>query len=85
MSKSILVIDTPRSCGQCKLKYFNEEDEIYQCAVDNSKIAAVYIKRYDCPLNPLPEFKYLTAEDDNLYDRGWDDCLTKILGETDNE
>ena len=92
-NKSILIIDTPENCDKCRIC---ARAEIYDyCAyLGASKGEFIYpnghaelaIGMSNCPLRPLPEPKYSTEEDEyDMYDSGWDDCLTNILGETDNE
>ena len=95
MSKSVLVIDTPSSCKECKLRYDNygycevcillNDDIEYFCV---TKTKPTY-----CPLSPLPEKKELThyiQRGDaksmthmmmSIHDQGWNDCIDEILGE----
>ena len=83
MSKSILIIDTPRQCYQCPCYSCDSVSSF--CQKENRETKG-NTKPDWCPLKPLPEPKYLTEEDEyDMYDSGWDDCLTNILGETDNE
>ena len=71
MSKSILVIDTPKNCEDCP---FYENEYGYYCAgiVKN------------CPLKPIPEKrKYLDYDiyAGSGFDRGYNACIDEILRE----
>lgn len=88
--KSVFVIDTPKSCGECPLKDLEEKwmcnltDEIV--SVDCEKPRPI-----SCPLRPLPEkkesdFEGLTQEDyESLFPEaeGWNKCLEAITGEAE--
>lgn len=57
--KAILVIDMPKNCTECQLKYLDMGDDAYfggsaeRCVIDGSEICLS--GRYDdCPLKPLP-------------------------------
>ena len=67
--KSVLVIDTPESCEECRLKYFDSGDDAYfgggteRCVIDGSEISIS--GRYDdCPLRPLPQKIDLEKQDE---------------------
>lgn len=72
MNKSVLIIDTPRSCVTCPLSFYNDYYKEHQCrgreyyrTIKDYKEQGRYIgpddKRPDwCPLLPLPERKDLT-------------------------
>ena len=76
--KAILVINIPEDFDyrRCSIGgdgniYYEREGEHRTSIIGNIK-----------NLKPIPEPKYLTEEYEyGMYDHGWDDCLTKILGE----
>lgn len=83
--KAILVIDMPKRC----------DDE--QCPICYDSAMCSYLGRWmgneterpaDCPLRPLPSklvpFGYLDAgNEDGLYEKGYNDCIDEITGETE--
>lgn len=79
MSKSILVINTPRSCSDCIARSLSDD-----CAVIYKSVAE---HRYNkskpnwCPLKEIPKYENDHCNSDNyeIYDRGWNDCIDKIL------
>lgn len=80
MSKSILVIDTPKSCSECRI--FNSD--FYTCQLVFGELyeeTKKGIRHENCPLKPLPERKYYSDGDDIRYVDGYEDCLDEILGE----
>ena len=88
MSKSVLVIDTPRSCAECKLRTSLEANYLYCIAtlprLKIDPMTAYNIKEHRCPLKPLPSKKQIEhrwfSKD---YSIGWNDCLSQITGETE--
>lgn len=81
--KSILIIDTPKDCGDCQLMVDGWCYGIPSREEVQGKIK--YLKRPSwCPLKPLPEWKdvpeYLeTNRDWEAW--GYDLCLAEILGD----
>lgn len=82
MSKSVLVIDTPRKCYDCPL--LNGADE---CTVQDDDANFNADDSWDelmkgCPLKPLPERhaapKNATGYEIG-YEDGWNECLKKIM------
>ena len=75
-SKSILVIDTPNNCAECKLMYLQGIGESICNAVDWERRPSW------CPLRPLPkriptnEYGYMTP-----YGSVWNACIDEIVGE----
>lgn len=61
-NKSVLVIDTPKNCNECKLcyhEYYITHEEIY-CTVHKSGVFIEVNKDNKpewCPLSPLPSYK----------------------------
>lgn len=90
MSKSVLVIDTPKTCMRCPFGLII--GGYFFCAITIDKDGAfkqirddLYgIKKQDwCPLKPLPEEKeeeYWRSELSLAWIRGWNTCISKITG-----
>ena len=79
-SKSILVIDTPNNCAECKLMYLQGIGESICNAVDWERRPSW------CQLRHLPPkldaHGYLdVGNEDGLYEKGWNNCLEEITGE----
>ena len=88
MSKSVLVIDTPESCTECKIGHdmsgYMEVCIICQIA-NKATLNDEAESRPDwCPLKPLPKKddfvniphgEYYTG-----YHDGWDNCIDEITG-----
>ena len=81
-SKSILVIDTPKNCAECKLMYLQGIGEGICNAVDWSR------RPLWCPLRPMPQRKNNNESEmvgclqmDIGYTLGWNECLDEIVGE----
>lgn len=84
MSKSILVIDTPKHCSECPL--LNGSDE---CTVQDDDANFNASDSWDelmrgCPLRKMPERKLHTAPvsnyelQKNLLADGWNACIDEI-------
>jgi len=74
--KAILVIDTPKTCKECKcelcwvcVQMFQHIDEY----IDPSKAKPDW-----CPLRPLPQRKERQWYGNDAYKDGWNDCLKEI-------
>lgn len=90
MSKSVLVIDTPKYCALCIL-----HSGVHHpfCRVNNRDIADLSIRPDWCPLKPLPEkmkatglynCEYFKAGDrPPSYKIGWNNCIDAITGGMD--
>ena len=80
-SKSILVIDTPKNCAECKLMFLQGIGESICNAVDWSRRPSW------CPLKPLPEKMIAEMVMGNKFAEGcvhgWNDCIDAITGETE--
>ena len=81
-SKSILVIDTPNNCAECKLMYLQGIGESICNAVDWERRPSW------CPLRPMPSRKNNNESEmvgclqmDIGYTLGWNECLEEIAGE----
>lgn len=76
MGKSILVIDTPNCCGECKMSGTGV------CRKWNTKDLRTFPK--DCPLKKIPnKTKHPDSCDNGRYDKGWNDCIDKIFKRVD--
>lgn len=89
MSKSILVIDTPKICDECEFCYWSD-GRFRTCGITHmgiSKQDLEYIGKTKpdwCPLSLLPE-KMIVLDINDIYEHkyteGWNDCLDEIIGE----
>ena len=87
-SKSVLVIDKPKNCLECKFCGYiaDKEDGFRSCFLiehcfEERDAEEEYLM---CPLRPLPHSKQMENRwfsDD--YSKGWNDCLAEITGETE--
>ena len=84
MNKSVLVIDTPKSCKECSMRLSGALNE--WCWVLKHGLDDIESKPEWCPLKPLPEKKEcdmwrgLSRDIEAL---GYNKCLDEILGETE--
>ena len=87
MSKAVLVIDMPKSCSECKIRF---DDEYSQwCPYDNPEPNGVwrYVEKATkpdwCPLKPMPRMKFTYIDHDSTekasYNQGWNGCVNEIL------
>ena len=90
MKKAVLVIDMPKNCSRCKirfLRYLNSCDMSNKCPVSEFK---EYISTYLitntkpdwCPLKEMPEKKEIAecyTQIDYAYKDGWNNCINEIL------
>ena len=95
MTKAILIVDMPRSCAECTLRTSLEANYLYCIAtlprLKIDPMTAHHIKEHKCPLKPMPQEQDIyeigmDEEDTNAkrqWNKGWDACLNKILGETE--
>lgn len=80
MSKSVLVINTPKYCALCVLR----SGVLHPfCRVNNRDITDLSIRPDWCPLKPLPEKMTGVAQTDhwNSIKEGWNECIDEITGE----
>lgn len=87
MSKSVLVMDTPKYCALCVLRSGVHHPF---CRVNNRDITDLSIRPDWCPLKPLPEkmkatglynCEYFKAGDrPPSYKIGWNACIDEITG-----
>lgn len=83
MSKSVLVIDTPKYCALCVLRSGVHHPF---CRVNNRDITDLSIRPDWCPLKLLPERKEYIVPIDNVESQkdiiavGWNACIDAITG-----
>ena len=92
MSKSVLLIDTPENCLDCRFCYELDEGVEAYCSISDNDKDASLMKKIDCeyrycqgkpdwcPLRELTSKKKL-GEIYNGNVKGWNDCLKEIIGE----
>lgn len=96
MRKSVLVIDTPEKCLDCKFCYELDEGVEACCSISDDDKDTSLMKKIDCeygycqgkpdwcPLNPLPEEdceNHYPDEWEDGYADGWNDCLKEITSQ----
>ena len=85
MSKSVLVIDTPKYCALCVLR----SGILHPfCRVNRRDITDLSIRPEWCPLKPLPKKKeeeYWRSKPSLVWIRGWNTCISKITGGGDSD
>ena len=87
MSKSVLVINTPKYCAVCVLRSGVHHPF---CRVNNRDITDLSIRPDWCPLKPLPEKMKVTGIYNGEYFKaggkppsykvGWNGCIDEIVG-----
>ena len=82
MDKSIIMFDTPDSCGEC---FCQKGYTVYGYAsgLTNRMNKDAHCRPGWCPLIPLPErhIASKTATGYEIgYEDGWNECLEKIVG-----
>ena len=92
MSKSVLVINTPKYCALCVLRSGVHHPF---CRVNNRDIADLSIRPVWCPLKPLPEKMKVTGIYNGeyfkaggkppSYEIGWNKCIDEITGGGDSD
>ena len=78
--KSVLVIDTPKNCSECKLIFLQGIGKSICNAVDWEERPSW------CPLKPIPqkmEESWMETPNDCDYRLGRNDCIDEITGETE--
>ncbi len=94
MSKSILILDTPRSCGDCRFCDYIEPIKSSICTADPTRMfkmkveGAIYSILVDerCPLRSLPAKTGQSASCKDIAEAcrlGWDMCIDTITGDAD--
>ena len=90
MSKSILVIDTPKCCRECPVCASYAESAFspreYWCSPMDNRDAEPEGKPDWCPLKPVPEYELVWSDDEKSdWERGYNACLDEILGGNEYE
>lgn len=94
MSKSVLVINTPESCLDCRFCYETDEGVEACCSISDDDKDASLMKKIDCeygycqgkpdwcPLKPLPKYKSMENPGEYEYGKmhGWNQCIDEIAG-----
>lgn len=84
MSKSVLVIDTPKYCAVCVLRS-GVLHPFCRFRVNNRDITDLSIRPDWCPLKPLPEKMIIPRGARNTdgieYAFGYNTCINEITGE----
>lgn len=78
MNKAILVMDMPKSCSECIMERFTFDGE---CVFSTYDEDGNFILK--CPLKESPTWLLSIKPEADEYVRGWNDCLDKIIGESD--
>ena len=95
--KAILVIDKPKSCNECQLKYVHLRKDSWYCCLTNTEVeyeCNMEIIDKNCPLKPMPEkidiyeriYQAYGYGNDETYQRirqEVEDIYDEILGEKD--
>ena len=91
MGKSVLVVDTPKNCRECKFSEMSYSGFDNLICTPEQKITYKFseIKPNWCPLKEAPEkmdatykLHFLCSETKcREYEYGWNSCLEEILGE----
>ena len=81
MNKSLMIIDTPKNCEECKL-CVNVLGKYY-CAAKGTNIAKGE-KDCSCPLVAVPKKMNVERVTPQRmeYARGWNDCIDRIMGDS---
>lgn len=94
MGKSILVMETPKRCMECQMCFHADDlsigkfeyKRLYSCRFAPSDAEDFYLPDISstkpdwCPLQDMPERAgHPDYCDNGRYDKGWNDCLDKIL------
>lgn len=83
MSKSVLVMDTPKNCYSCRLRKLIRD--LPYCEAKPERIKDSNIKPDWCPLMDLPEKDngdYPANTSDAGFVEGWNQCIDEITGES---
>lgn len=84
----VLLIEDSETCSECLLGIYNRRWFCLATGKDIDLLKSRYEKPTWCPLRPLPSklvpFGYLDAgNEDGLYEKGYNDCIDEITGETE--
>lgn len=90
MSKSVLIVDTPKNCDECR--FCKHEYPYPYCRITIKSINDLNTIQDWCPLSLIPERKILRQYADNTalnmesimayqYAQGWNDCIYELMEE----
>ena len=89
MAKAVLVVRMPESCSECILCK-KMEDGCDYCMASNKIIIDISLKKYSCPLKPMPEKENICGKYNSEYYAnggkmpswkcGWNACIDAICG-----
>lgn len=97
MTKSVLVIDTPKCCYGCYYCRFHGKVGYRKCLlskgeggdfidVQDGTVDILKERHKCCPLKPLPRMRTQNFYQDEMsmgFKDGWNECLLQITGETE--
>ena len=82
MSKSVLVIETPKTCAECPLSFFADpdgSDDMFCMLAKDDRIEEAFTVRAGwCPLKPMPGRNVWDKKD---FADGWNACINAMRGE----
>ena len=86
--KAILVIDMPKTCNDCPMMAWDDEDNWLGCHLTNRQTgvwSAQAGRPVDCPLKPMPKQKDTSFNEAFMqgYKCGWNACLCEELIENE--
>lgn len=78
IKKSILIIDTPENCFECR---FSNQNPYFPVCKIMEKIIKTNKNRMDyCPFKPFPNYAFEWNESEGLsFENGYNECLDDIL------
>lgn len=94
MSKSVYVMDTPKTCEECQFFRCSSVGEWFVCALKQTGITKAYFNKTrsdECPLVDIPERKDEIEPEELIHNEsailgeavGLNECLDHILGGDD--
>lgn len=87
MSKSILILDTPKKCGECPICASWQSSAFsireYWCTASENTSVDPDDKPNWCPLKPAPKKQDAWYDDDegSAWIRGYNNCVREIMSE----
>ncbi len=82
--KSILLIDTPKRCGECPLTRYclDIAEDKKATTMEIIRGSGWFARLKNCPLKPMPKkIPFDEAFKMEDYSIGWNACIGEILGE----
>lgn len=87
-TKAVLVIDMPRSCMECNIRFRDEYSDFCPVhVIDEQPDVYDYMMKFTkpdwCPLKPMPKKLYIGIDGimdcTNDFPYGWNACINEIL------